>query len=81
MDAIDTAVQATRYTYIVAWGKWLGFTPATVLDYLAQAEADGAPLDSTQKIDGIWLGLDDIANETNRKRVEALAGESPKRKR
>jgi hypothetical protein len=81
MEAIDRAVGATAYPYIVAWGKWLGFTPATVLGYLEQAEADGAPLDATQKIDGVWLRLDDIMNDTNRKRVESLVGESSKRKR
>ena len=76
MDAIDRSVQSRKYAYIIAWGKWLGFTPVTVLNYITQAEADGAPLDVTQKIDGAWLRLGDIANETNRKRVEALAAES-----
>lgn len=76
MDAIDRWVRSRKYAFIIAWGKWLGFTPETVLSYIAQAEADDAPLDVTQKIDGVWLRVSDIANDTNRNRVEALADES-----
>jgi hypothetical protein len=25
--AIDRLISTTRFPYIVAWGKWLGFTP------------------------------------------------------
>lgn len=73
MEAIDRMVHTDRYRHVVAWGKWLGFTPETVRGYVELAHADNAPADSVQKIDGRWLTLSDINNEDNRKAVEALA--------
>ena len=74
VKGIDTLVKTQKYRHIVAWGKFLGFTPATVLEYVRQAEADNAPADVIQQIDGKWLRLEDIKNETNRHRVSELAG-------
>jgi hypothetical protein len=76
MTAIDKLVTSKTYPYIIAWGKWLGFTPDTVQKYVTQAEADKAPLDVVQKIDGAWVRLDGIVNDTNRKRVIDLANVS-----
>jgi hypothetical protein len=73
MAEIDRLVSTQKYRHIVAWGKWLGFTPVAVLQIVREAEADNAPPDAIQKIDGRWLRLEDIANETNRRRVEELA--------
>ncbi len=75
--AIDHLVTTQSYRHIVAWGKFLGFTPTTVSAYVAEAEADDAPQDSIQKIDGRWLCLGDIVNERNRRCVEELATLSP----
>lgn len=72
-SAIDQHVSTDRYHHIIAWGKWLGFTPKTVEKYLTQAVADDAPADSVQKIDGQWVRLGDVGNETNRKRVDEIA--------
>ena len=71
--SIDRLVKTPKYHHIVAWGKWLGFTPETVCKHIQEAEADSAPADAIQKIDGQWLRLADIANETNRRRVEEIA--------
>lgn len=71
--AIDRLIPTTRYPYLVAWAKWLGFTPEAVRQGVLEAEKDNAPQDSIQKIDGRWLVLDDIKNDTNRKRVEKIA--------
>lgn len=70
---IDRLVKTDKYIHVVAWGKFLGFTPATVLKYVQEAETDGAPADAIQKIEGRWLTLDDITNDSNRKRVEEIA--------
>lgn len=73
MAAIDQHVRTTKFRHIVAWGKWLGFTPETVQKSVEQAEADHAPEDVIQKIDGEWLRVTDIANDANRKRFDELA--------
>ena len=73
--AIDRFVTG-RYGHIIAWGKWLGFTPEAVLNSVRQAEADNAPEDSIQKINGQWLRVGDIVNDTNRKRFEELVRNS-----
>jgi hypothetical protein len=78
---IDLLVQPGKYPYIVAWGKWLGFKPVCVKNYLIQAEEDGAPQDSIQKIDGEWSRIGDVVNETNRYRVEALVSKGLKNRR
>lgn len=72
-EAIDRLVGECRYPYIVAWGKFLGFTPEAVQEYVREAEANDAPPDAIQKIDGEWLTVTGIRNETNRKRVLELA--------
>ena len=71
--AIDKLVSTGTYHHIMAWGKFLGFTPTTVSRQVTEAEADQAPFDSIQKIDGRWLRLSDIVNESNRRRVAELA--------
>ncbi|AMV17412.1 hypothetical protein [Planctomyces sp. SH-PL14] len=71
--AIDRLVDATRYPYVVAWGKWLGFTPQAVQKNVLQAQEDNAPPESIQKIDGQWRVLDDIQNDENRRRVVQFA--------
>ena len=73
MAAIDRLIGQCRYPYIVAWGKFLGFTPQAVQEYVQDAEADNAPAESIQKFDDGWSVLSDIVNETNRQRVMALA--------
>lgn len=73
MTAIDRLIPTTKYPYLVAWGKWLGFTPETVHRSVAEAESDAAPLDSIQKIEGKWHTLYDISNAANRRQVERLA--------
>lgn len=73
MEAIDRLVRTDRYRYIIAWGKWLGFTPESVRAQVAAASADNAPADAIQKIDGKWSTLDDIENPENRQAVESLA--------
>lgn len=73
ITAIDRLVRPPTYQYIVAWGKLLGFTPATVQQQIEQAERDCAPADAIQKIDGKWLRLEDIENGENRNQVERLA--------
>jgi hypothetical protein len=77
--AIDGLVKTLKYHHIVAWGKWLGFTPETVNKSLIDAEVDNAPADAVQKIDGVWICLEDIKNETNRKRVDDIAMSSANR--
>lgn len=72
-DAIDRLIGECRYPYIVAWGKFLGFTPETVREYVQKAEADKAPTEAIQKLDDEWLVLSNINNETNRRRVMELA--------
>ena len=79
MAAIDRLVVSGKYRHIIAWGKWLGFTPETVLKSVSLAETDNAPEGSIQKIDGRWLVVSDIVNETNRIRVDELARESSQR--
>lgn len=71
--AIDKRVETQRFRYIVAWGKWLGFTPDTVQKSVLEAEAENAPSDAIQKIGTRWLVLKDIVNETNRKIIVYLA--------
>jgi hypothetical protein len=73
MAAIDQLVRVTKYRHIVAWGKMLGFTPQTVQNSVNEAEADNAPEDAIQKIDGQWLRVGDIANDSNRQRTNDLA--------
>ncbi|WP_459556770.1 hypothetical protein [Lacunimicrobium album] len=75
MAAIDLLVVTRKYRHIVAWGKWLGITPQTVLKTIELAEKEDAPEDSIQKIDGRWLRVVDIVNQTNRNRVDELARE------
>jgi len=77
LAAIDLQGAITRYRYIVAWGKWLGFTPASIQASIALAETDNAPVDAIQKIEGEWLTLDDIANQSNRRTVENIAAAGP----
>lgn len=67
--AIDSLVGQTKYQHIVAWGKWLGFTPETVLKHIELAEKEQAPLDAVQKLDGVWTRIGDVVNDTNRARV------------
>jgi hypothetical protein len=74
--AIDLLVKAPKYEHILAWGKFLGFTPVAVGKCVAEAETDQAPEDSIQKIDGKWLRLDDIVNDSNRRRVAEIAKHS-----
>ncbi|QDT54295.1 hypothetical protein Pan44_23230 [Caulifigura coniformis] len=71
--AIDREAGDTRYRHIVAWGKFLGFTPATVRRELDRAEAENAPTNAIQRFDDGWHTVDTIANEANRARVEELA--------
>lgn len=71
--AIDLMIDAARYPYIVAWGKWLGFTPETVQKTVAEAEADDAPPEAIQKINGRWSTLSDIVDESNRQHVAEIA--------
>lgn len=61
------------HPFIEAWGKFLGFTASTISTQLQEAQADSAPREAIQKIDGRWLTLDDIQNATNRQRVIELA--------
>jgi hypothetical protein len=72
-DAIDRLVGECQYPYIVAWGKFLGFSPETVKEYVEQAEADNAPAEAIQKSDDKWMLLSSVKNESNRKRVMELA--------
>jgi hypothetical protein len=73
MAAISTLVRTQKYHHIVAWGKFLGFTPETVKKSVSEAEAENAPADAIQKIDGRWRCLADIENESNRQRVNDIA--------
>lgn len=73
IQTIDELVKTEKYHHIVAWGKWLGFTSHTIQKSVGIAEAENAPEDSIQKIDGDWLRVCDIANDANRKKVELLA--------
>jgi hypothetical protein len=75
LAAIDRLVRTQKYHHIIAWGKFLGFTPVTITQTISDAEVDNAPADAIQKIDGRWNTLADIENETNRQRVEALAAQ------
>lgn len=72
-EAIDRQIGTTKYRHIVAWGKWLGFTPKTVEKYVREAEIENVPEDVVQRIDGTWVRLCDIENESNRNRVEEIA--------
>jgi hypothetical protein len=76
MEEIDRLVVSSRYPYIVAWGKWLGFTPEVVLKYVTLAESENAPEDSIQKTEGKWVRIGDVVNDTNRNRVEGLVNVS-----
>ena len=76
MAEIDKLVAPGKFRHVVAWGKWLGFTPETVLKSVELAEADNAPEDSIQKIEGRWVRVSDIVNEANRMRVDELAREN-----
>jgi hypothetical protein len=71
--AIESAAGHSRFRHIVAWGKFLGFTPATVCREVERAEAENAPVNAIQKFDDGWHTVDDILNPTNRERVEKLA--------
>ena len=73
LAAIDSLVKALNHPYVVAWGKWLGFTPTAVQQSVSEAEADNAPHKAIQKIDGRWLTLEDINNDQNRRTVEEIA--------
>jgi hypothetical protein len=72
-EAIDRLIGDCPYPYIVAWGKFLGFLPYVVQEYVEKAIADNAPTDAIQKFDDGWSTLDDINNETNRSRIIELA--------
>ena len=72
-SAIDDLVHTMKYRHIVAWGKWLGFTPRTVQKHVLLAEQEDAPSDVVQKIDGIWIRIGDVVNDANRNRVEGIA--------
>ena len=74
--AIDTLVRTEKYRHVVAWGKWLGFTPESVQMQVREAEMDDAPADAIQKIDGRWLRFGDINNESNRQRVSDLVAKN-----
>jgi hypothetical protein len=74
VSAIDKVVGQTPYRHVVAWGKFLGFAPTTVLETVLAAEDDQAPINAIQKIKGEWLTVDSVQNEQNRAKVEALAG-------
>lgn len=71
--AIDHSVRDTPYRHAVAWGKWLGFRPGVVTATVRLAEAENAPLDVVQKVQGRWVRLADVANEANRETVDRLA--------
>lgn len=71
--AIDRLVLTRKYFHVLAWGKLLGFTPATVGEYVKLAEMDDAPSDVIQKVNGRWLRVNDIENEESRTRVNLLA--------
>lgn len=71
--AIDREVGGSRFRHIVAWGKFLGFTPETVARCIELAEAEKAPLNAIQKFSNGWHTVHDIANEANRQSVERLA--------
>lgn len=73
--AIDRIANSPKYRYIVGWGKYLGFTPETILKSLQDAEAENAPADAIQKIDGRWFCISDIQNDANRQRVVKLSGD------
>ena len=75
LEVIDRLVVPGKYRHIVAWGKWLGINPQTVLKSVELAEKEDAPNDSIQKIDGSWLRVVDIVNQANRNRVNELARE------
>lgn len=74
--AIDNVAKTQKYYHIIAWAKWLGFIPETARKILEEAQLDDAPPDALQKVDGRWLCLGDINNESNRNRVDNLAKES-----
>ncbi len=74
--SIDLIAETQKYFHIVAWGKFLGFTPASVCRSISEAESDSAPHDSIQKINGRWLRLEDIRNQSNRQRVAELVAQS-----
>ena len=76
MVAIDRMVSTPKCYHIIAWGKWLGLTPETVRNIIEAAQSDNAPPDAIQKIDGRWLRLQDIENESNRNCVDDLASGS-----
>lgn len=71
--AIDSVAGESRYRHVVAWGKFLGFTPETVRSAVELAAVEGAPIDAIQKIDGRWLTLADIQNDMTRQAVCDLA--------
>ena len=70
--AIDKLVKTRKYHHIVAWGKWLGFSPQTVQQSVEQAEADQAPEDAIQKIDRRWQRV-----AQHRQRDESAARRGP----
>lgn len=76
LAAIDRLASTDKYHHIVAWGKWLGFTPSTVVESIRLAEAENPPADVVQKVDGKWVRLGDVANESNRQRVDEIAKSS-----
>ncbi len=76
MVEIDNVVKTQKYHHIVAWAKWLGFTPESARKIIEEAQLDDAPADAIQKVDGRWLCLGDINNESNRNRVDNLATDS-----
>ena len=72
MRAIDEAVGDTKYRHVAAWGKWLGWAPATVKFVAQWAENDKAPITAIQNIAGEWVTVDGIAHAANREAVEKL---------
>lgn len=72
-EAIDRLIGKCPYPYIVAWGKFLGFSPEVVKEYVEQAIADNAPAEAVQKLEDGWMLLSSIKNEGNRSRVTSLA--------
>ncbi len=70
---INAIATSATHPYIAAWGKLLGFTPATVENELRLAAQDNAPADAVQRIGGKWTTLADIRSEATRQQVIALA--------
>ena len=50
MDAIDRLVVCGKHRHIVAWGKWLGFTPQTVLKSVELVKQKAHPKTRSRKL-------------------------------